>query len=155
MSTNDSNEFKCPICYDQPAPVQSIEHCIWARNGNTPCPHTTLPATQPVKSFNKKIKDGKVAILYSPRHGAGWYSWHRVEELLYDPKVVDMVEAKTSARTIELYCEEVYDNKGHYYYGGAYQLEVRWLPIGTQFRIQEYDGAETIEINSEVNWFVS
>ncbi len=27
-----------------PAPVQNIEHCIWARNGNTPCPHTTQPA---------------------------------------------------------------------------------------------------------------
>ena len=25
-------------------PVQNIEHCIWARNGNTPCPHTTPPA---------------------------------------------------------------------------------------------------------------
>ena len=24
----------------QPAPVQDIERCIWARNGNTPCPHT-------------------------------------------------------------------------------------------------------------------
>jgi hypothetical protein len=31
----------------QPAPVQDIEHCIWARNGNTPCPHTTPPAAQP------------------------------------------------------------------------------------------------------------
>ena len=30
----------------QPAPVQDIEHCIWARNGNTPCPHTTQPAAQ-------------------------------------------------------------------------------------------------------------
>ena len=103
--------------------------------------------------MEKKIKDGKVAVLFSPRHGAGWYSWHRVEELLYDPKVVDMVEAKTSARTIELYCEEVYDKK--HYYGAADQLQVYWLPIGTQFRIQEYDGAETIEINSEVNWLVS
>jgi hypothetical protein len=27
-------------------PVQNIEHCIWARNGNTPCPHTTSPAAQ-------------------------------------------------------------------------------------------------------------
>ena len=29
------------------APVQDIEHCIWARNGNTPCPHTTQPTAQP------------------------------------------------------------------------------------------------------------
>jgi hypothetical protein len=31
---------------EMPAPVQNIEHCIWARNGNTPCPHTTPPAAQ-------------------------------------------------------------------------------------------------------------
>jgi hypothetical protein len=37
----------------QPAPlapaaahVQDIEHCIWARNGNTPCPHTARPASE-------------------------------------------------------------------------------------------------------------
>jgi hypothetical protein len=35
---------------EQPAqqePVQEqvkIEHCLWARNGNTPCPHTSPPA---------------------------------------------------------------------------------------------------------------
>jgi hypothetical protein len=31
-----------------PKPAQQepvdIEHCIWARNGNTPCPHTSTPA---------------------------------------------------------------------------------------------------------------
>ena len=24
-------------------PAQHIEHCIWARSGNTPCPHVQLP----------------------------------------------------------------------------------------------------------------
>jgi hypothetical protein len=33
----------------QPAQQEAvaIEHCLWARNGNTPCPHTTPPAAQP------------------------------------------------------------------------------------------------------------
>jgi hypothetical protein len=39
------------------APVQDIEHCIWARNGNTPCQHTTPPAqpapVQPVASLKE------------------------------------------------------------------------------------------------------
>jgi len=103
--------------------------------------------------MQKKIVDGLVAVLYSPYHGAGWYSWHSVEELLYDPKVVDMVEEKTSAQTIELYCEEVYGNKS--YYGGAYDLEVKWLPVGTHFRIHEYDGAESIEVREEIDWIVA
>ena len=103
--------------------------------------------------MNKKIKDGMVAVLVSPRYGAGWYSWHGVEELLYDPKLVDMVEEKASTTTIELYCEEVYGE--NYYYGGAENLEVVWLSVGTPFRIDEYRGAETIEIRDKINWMVA
>jgi hypothetical protein len=103
--------------------------------------------------MQKKIKDGMVAVLFSPYHGAGWYSWHGNEELLYDPKVVDMVEEKTSAQTIELYCNEVYGDKA--YYGGADDLVVRWIPVGTHFRIHEYDGAETLEIREEMDWMVA
>ena len=103
--------------------------------------------------MDKKIKDGMVAVLVSPRHGAGWYSWHHVEKLLYDPKLVDMVEEKTSAQTIELYCNEVYGNKA--YYGGADDLEVKWILVGTHFRIHEYDGAETLEIREEIEWMVA
>jgi len=42
--------------------------------------------------MNKVIVDGKVAVLYSPGYGAGWFSWHNVEELIYDPEVVKLVE---------------------------------------------------------------
>jgi len=103
--------------------------------------------------MQKKIKDGMVAVLYSPGFGAGWYSWHGNEELLYDPKLVDMVLEKTSAKTIELYCEEVY-GKNHYY-GGAENLEVMWVSVGTPFRVEEYGGAETIAIRDEINWIVA
>jgi len=103
--------------------------------------------------MDKKIKDGMVAVLVSPRHGAGWYSWHSVEELLYDPKVVDMVLEKTSAQTIELYCNEVYGDKA--YYGGAEDLEVMWLPIGTHFSIHEYDGYETLRIRNDIDWEIA
>ena len=103
--------------------------------------------------MNKKIRNGKVAVLFSPYHGAGWYTWHSVEELLFDPKVVDMVEDRTSAETIELYCNEVYGDKA--YYGGSDQLTVTWIPVGTSFRIHEYDGSETIEIREEIDWKVA
>jgi hypothetical protein len=71
--------------------------------------------------MNKKIKDGNVAILYSPNFGAGWYSWHMEEALLYDPVLVDMVEAGEDPATIESYCEEHY---GKQYYGGCDDLKV-------------------------------
>ena len=102
--------------------------------------------------MQKKTVDGLVAVLYSPDFGAGWYTWHNVAELLFDPKVVDMVLEKTSAETIELYCRTVY---GDHYSGGADDLEVAWVPTGTEFIIDEYDGNETITFKDKVNWVIA
>ena len=34
----------------------AIEHCIWARNGNTPCPHTTPPQRTWVDLTDEEIE---------------------------------------------------------------------------------------------------
>jgi len=99
--------------------------------------------------MEKKIKDGMVAVLYSPDFGAGWYTWHNIAELLFDPRVVDMVLEKTSAETIELYCKTVY---GDHYYAGSCDLEVAWVPLGTEFIIEDFDGNESITFKDKVNW---
>ena len=102
--------------------------------------------------MQKKTVDGLVAVLYSPDFGAGWYTWHNIAELLFDPKVVEMVMDKTSAETIELYCRTVY---GDHYYGGAGDLTVAWVPPGTEFVIDDYDGAETITFKDKVEWILA
>jgi len=99
--------------------------------------------------MQKKTVDGLVAVLYSPDFGAGWYTWHNITELLFDPKVVDMVLEKTSAETIELYCKTVY---GDHYYAGSCDLEVAWVPTGTEFVIDDFDGNESITLKHKVNW---
>ena len=99
--------------------------------------------------MQKKIDNGLVAVLYSPGFGAGWYTWHNVAELLFDPKVVDMVLDNTSDATIELYCKTVY---GDHYYAGSCDLEVEWIPQGVEFVIDEYDGAETVIYKDKVTW---
>lgn len=101
--------------------------------------------------MEKKTNDlGQVAVLVSPGHGAGWFSWHGVEELLYDPHVVDMVLDEESYATIIDYCNEAYSK--NQYYGGASDLQVVWLDPGTQFRIDEYDGYETLVFPGEERW---
>jgi hypothetical protein len=102
--------------------------------------------------MQKKTVDGKVAVLYSPGFGAGWYTWHSVAELLFDPKVVDMVLEKTSPETIELYCKTVY---GDHYYAGSCDLEVAWIPTGTEFVIDDFDGNETITFKETVRWMAA
>ena len=102
--------------------------------------------------MQKKTENGLVAVLYSPGFGAGWFTWHNIADLLFDPKVVDMVMEKNSAETIELYCKTVY---GDHYYGGACDLEIAWVPAGTEFIIDEYDGAEALTLKNETKWITA
>lgn len=104
------------------------------------------------------IRDGKVAILYAPGYGAGWFTWHNVPELLRDPEVVHLVECREKVfkeektyftDKIVKYCQSTY---GDHYYGGADQLTIEWIELGDKFRITEYDGAETIEYLTSTLW---
>jgi len=55
----DSTCKDCFPVYPRPQPAaQYIEHCLWARNGNTPCPHT-----KPAAWVSLTKEDAKKAIL--------------------------------------------------------------------------------------------
>jgi len=108
--------------------------------------------------MNKVIRDGKVAVLVSPGYGAGWSTWaYSVEEdnpgfMMFDPTLVDMVERGASAEEIEAYVKSKYPDG---YYGGAEYLTIQWLPVGTAFRIHEYDGSESVEIRDDIQWTIA
>jgi hypothetical protein len=101
--------------------------------------------------MKKVIRDGKVAVLYSPDFGAGWYSWHNQEELLYDPNIVHWLESNDHKK-ITSYMELKYPDV---YVGALNDLTIKWIPIGTAFRIQEYDGNESIEFKEEIEWQIA
>jgi len=103
------------------------------------------------RAYNQQ---GQVAVLVSTGYGAGWYSWHGNENLLFDPQIVHMVlEGDTHYRDILEYCQRVYGEDN--YYGGIDTLEVVWLPRGVQFRIDEYGGAESLILFQEENWITA
>jgi hypothetical protein len=94
--------------------------------------------------MEKVIRDGKVAVLISPGYGAGWYSWDaKYQELLFHPKLVEMVEQNHAEEIDEDWLKE---NLGieDAYCGGACNLEIHWLPIGTAFDVDENDGWESL-----------
>jgi len=103
--------------------------------------------------MNKVIRDGKVAVLYSPGYGAGWYTWHQIPELIYDPVVVDMVE-QDRRNEIEAYCEEKYPSFTKCYLG-AEDLRISWIKEGRVFLIEEYDGNESIRFREDIHWLVA
>jgi hypothetical protein len=101
--------------------------------------------------MKKLIRDNAVAVLVSPGFGAGWYSWHGVEELIYDPSIVQWVE-NNELDKIQTYMELKYPEV---YCGGLEDLVVEWVPIGSKFRIDEYDGAESLITFESQGWFTA
>jgi hypothetical protein len=105
-----------------------------------------------MKIVNKLNKDGKVAVLYSPGFGAGWSTWNQeVPEIIFDPAVVDFVE-KDKWAELATYVTLKYPD---IYTGGMDTLKVAWIPEGTLFKINEYDGSESIELKEDNDWMIA
>lgn len=93
--------------------------------------------------MEKVIKDGQVAVLISRGFGAGWSTWaddkHR-QTMLFDADMVNAVlegDKQKAAAIAKAKCDDAYT-------GGAEDLEVVWIPQGTAFVVEEYDGSESI-----------
>lgn len=94
--------------------------------------------------MKKVVRNGQVAVLYSPGYGAGWYSWnqHIGKDLIFDPDLVEAIEKGKDPTPI---AEKKYPEA---YHGGCISLEIEWVPEGSQFDIREYDGSESVRILS-------
>jgi len=128
-----------------------------------------MPPLAKDTKMNKVIRDGKVAVLVAPGYGSGWSSWNVdqtnwvVTDLLFDPVIVELIESilpatvsmhigKGIARKIVEYAETKYPRA---YLGAVYDLEVQWVPVGAKFRIAEYDGSESLVLETEDQWFIA
>jgi hypothetical protein len=101
------------------------------------------------------VRNGRVAVLYSPGFGAGWSTWGDSslrERLLFDPEVVAWVEGGKKGPLPDL--ESKYGDE-YFYDGGASELMIRWVPLGVRFRIHEYDGSESVVLFDEDDWVIA
>lgn len=110
------------------------------------------------KNMEKLIKDGCVAVLVSHGYGAGWSTWENDERMIFDPVLAEMLEREVVDGSIDVSEELEIVAKQRYpeaYLGGLDGLAVHWVPIGSRFRIEEYDGAESIVFENEYRWSVA
>lgn len=107
--------------------------------------------------MQKVIREGKVAVLYSPGYGAGWSTWNEgYEELfIFHPALVDLAEKRdyVTLRNKDKIKELLNIPKEEYICVlGADGLEIEWIKQDTLFYIKEYDGSEAIK--TEDNDFI-
>ena len=103
------------------------------------------------KAISDRVtRDGQTAVLVSPGYGAGFVTWAGDSEVSpFEPKIVELVLA---GRKDQITAEWVKAELGLDYLclGGVSDLTVEWLPVGTAFRIDEYDGSESIVTLSDL-----
>ena len=109
--------------------------------------------------IEQKVLDdeGNVAVLVSLYHGAGYLTSNEEHpECAFDPFVIEIVskprwyQNPEKHKAIKHHLKDKYGKD--FNTGGIEDLVVEWVPEGTKFRIQEYDGAEYIEIMHEIDW---
>jgi hypothetical protein len=106
--------------------------------------------------IEKKIKDGMVAVLYSPGHGAGWTTWNDAEMkefLFFDKTLVEMAEREADVEEVDAYLMEKFGNDN--IYTGGWPCQVEWMKVGTMFIVDEHDGWELVVLKDEFKWEVA
>lgn len=126
--------------------------------GSLPIMGNFTPSIEPLylkkgtKVVDKLIIEDEVAVLVSHGYGAGWYSWDGDEAALFDPVLAQALLDGKPDDEITRIAKQRYPNQ---YLGGLDGLTVHWVPLGTRFRIEEYDGSESLMIESEYHWVIA
>jgi hypothetical protein len=97
-------------------------------------------------------EDGKVGTIVSPGFGAGWSTWCDSEYatfLLHDKKLVEMCLKKSSVEEVDKYISDKFGEDAYIYTGGWRDCSVEFLNEGQSFRIDEYDGSESLVIDND------
>ena len=89
----------------------------------------------------------KIGVLVSTGFGAGWSTLNSPECAL-DQELVGAIEANLAADQIKAIAERNWPDA---YLGGLLDCYVEWVDEGTAFRIEEYDGAESIHFPDSYN----
>ncbi len=101
--------------------------------------------------MEKVRKDGKVAVLYSPNYGPGWYTYdYQSRDMVFDKEIIETILDGDFEKADKLGLEKYPDENR-----GLVHLRVYWIEEGAQFEIEEFDGSESIHVIGSREYFVA
>ena len=102
---------------------------------------------------DKVIRDGMVAVLYSPGYGAGWSTWAHNDDIAkfitFDRRLVAAAERNAAGDEVEELLSDIFGPDTYVNTGGWSQIKLAWLNPGDVFQIVEYDGSESIRFYNQ------
>lgn len=100
--------------------------------------------------MDKVIRDGEVAVIISPGYGSGWSTWDH-KRSPFDKELVEALLSDPSKEKATALLKERHPTG----YKTADDLVVEWVPVGTRFTIDEYDGSESLRYLSPDDGYVA
>lgn len=104
----------------------------------------------------KKVeRGGKVAVLISPKFGAGWSTWadkENIESKLFCPEIVKAIEDGVDSNDLIELADSLF---AHDYNSGVRDCRIEWVNKGEAFRVTEYDGSESLELIGKLDYYIA
>ena len=104
------------------------------------------------------------AVLISSGYGSGWSTYNSTyPEIAYDkeviawystltPKYIEQVSIRDTVAN--KFTQKFFNSLGYkdIYFGGLKPNMIKWIPVGSIWRVDEYDGFETVEFLDLRKW---
>jgi len=97
----------------------------------------------------KLIVDGKVAVAVYPGYGSGWSTWYNIDPM--DGRLNKLFVDGKREEALAL-AEKLYPDA---HIGSGWRVQIVWVEQGTRFRIEEYDGHESIKFAEDTDWLTA
>lgn len=98
--------------------------------------------------MEKLNKDGNVAVLVSEGYGAGFLTWGAPTEAIFNPTLIRLIEQGDTRGAIN-FAKKTWKGITTL---GIVDLVIQWVPEGSEFIIDSYDGNETLMLKNDINW---
>jgi len=106
--------------------------------------------------MEKVIVEGLVAVVIHPEYGLGWSSaYPDIPELLFDPGIISLFKEKQWEKLKTYLVLKFPDVAYSYSDRDIKSLVICWVCQGTKFRIESYDGMESIVLYDDEKWIVA
>lgn len=96
--------------------------------------------------MDKRIVNGCVGVVITVSYGSDLH-YPQYPHLRFDPKLIDLIVVGLQGDAIQ----HIQENYPDVYNAMRMKLHVQFIPQGKRFRIEEYDGAEHIITEDDLN----
>ncbi len=100
-------------------------------------------------------ENGDIAVLVSRGFGAGWSTWASSEDVTSEFLCMDKTLVEMAINTASEEDVIEYINDENIYTGGWEDVRVEWIPKGSAFIIEEYDGAESLQLMDKIDYMTA